>query len=216
MFIGHFGVGLASKKLDKKISLGTMFLASQFIDLIWPLFLLFGLEKVKIDPGNTEFTPLDFVKYPFSHSFIAVLFWGFLFGLIYFLIKKNLKGSILLGVLVFSHWILDLITHRPDLPFTLRGETKLGFGLWNSVILTLLIEGAVFAFGVYIYLRITKANSRTGIVSLWSLIIFLVVVYLMNTFGPPPPAEGTIAYMGLSMWLLVAWGYWIDRNRAAR
>jgi len=216
MFIGHFGVGLASKKIDKKISLGTLFFASQFIDLIWPIFLLFGLEKVKIDPGNTAFTPFDFVYYPFSHSFFAVLVWGILFGAVYYLIKKNIKSSILLGSLVLSHWVLDLITHKPDLPLFFGEGTKLGLGLWNSVIFTLLLEGAIFAVGAFLYLKVTRPNTRTGSVSLWSLLIFLSVVYLMNTFGPPPPSEGPIAYMGLSMWLLVAWGYWIDRNRTIR
>lgn len=216
MFIGHFGVGLASKKIDRRVSLGTLFFASQFIDLIWPLFLLFGLEKVKIDPGNTAFTPFDFVYYPFSHSFLAVLIWGLLFGFVYFLLKKNLKGSILLGGLVLSHWVLDLITHRPDLPLFFGEGTKVGLGLWNSVILTLLVEGAVFAAGAYLYMTVTKEKKKIGRISLWSLLIFLAIVYLMNSFGPPPPAEGPIAYMGLSMWLLVAWGYWIDRNRQNR
>jgi membrane-bound metal-dependent hydrolase YbcI (DUF457 family) len=213
MFIGHFGVGLAAKKIDNKPSLGTLFVASQFIDLLWPIFLILGLEKVKIDPGNTAFTPLDFIYYPFSHSFFGVLIWSVLFGLVYYLIRKNLKSSIVIGSLVVSHWILDLITHRPDLPLLPWSEIKVGLGLWNHIILTLIIELLIFAIGIYLYIRATKATNKKGTIGLWSLLIFLILVYFMNVFGDPPPSEGPIAYIGLTMWLLVAWGYWIDKNR---
>ena len=213
MFIGHFGVGLAAKGFDRKPSLGTLILASQFIDLLWPIFLIFGLERVRLDPGNTAFTPLDFVYYPFSHSFLSVFIWSCLFGLVYFCIRKNLKSSIMLGFLVMSHWILDLITHRPDLPLTWWTDFKIGFGLWNSVFFTLVIEIGIFLVGAYIYLLITKPKNKIGLVSIWSLLIFLMVIYLLNVFGPPPPSVKPIAFVGLSQWLFVAWGYWIDKNR---
>ncbi|MGB5848714.1 MAG: hypothetical protein WBH40_09520, partial [Ignavibacteriaceae bacterium] len=106
MFIGHFGVGFAAKKFVKKTSLGTLFLATQFIDLLWPFFVIFGIEKVAIDPGNTAFTPLDFIYYPFSHSLLGVLIWAILFGVVYYFIIKDLKTSLILGILVLSHWIL--------------------------------------------------------------------------------------------------------------
>ena len=213
MFIGHFGVGLAAKKIDNKPSLGTLFMASQFIDLLWPIFLILGFEQVKIDPGNTAFTPLDFIYYPFSHSFFGVLIWSLLFGLIYYYIRKNIKSSILVGFLVMSHWILDLITHKPDLPLIPGSELKMGLGLWNHVILTLIIELLIFSTGAYLYIKTIRPENKKGSIGLWSLLIFLVLVYFMNVFGDPPPAEGPIAYVGLSMWLLVAWGYWIDKNR---
>lgn len=215
MFIGHFGAGLAAKKVDNKISLGTLFLASQFIDLLWPFFLLFGLETVKIEPGNTAFTPLNFVSYPYSHSFFGVLIWSLLFGAVYFAFRKNIKSAILLAMLVMSHWILDLITHRPDLPLIPWIDLKVGFGLWNSVILTILIEGLIFGVGAYFYSKSTKAENKKGKFGLWTLLIFLVVIYLMNIFGSPPPSEQAIAYVGMLQWLLVAWGYWVDKNRKA-
>ena len=123
--------------------------------------------------------------------------------------------AVLLGALVMSHWILDLLTHRPDLPLTLWSDFKVGLGLWDSVVLTLIIEIAIFAAGAYLYLRVTRANNKTGNIAAWSLLVFLFIVYLMNVFGPPPPSEEPIGYMGLAMWLLVAWGYWIDKNRSA-
>jgi len=214
MFIGHFGIGLAAKKIDNRPSLGTMFFAAQFIDLLWPIFLLVGIERVLIEPGNTAFTPLNFIYYPFSHSFFGVLVWSLIFGGIYFVIKKNLKSSLILGFLVMSHWILDLLTHRPDLPLLPWNEFKVGLGLWNSVVLTLIVEGLIFLVGAYIYIKITQAKNKKGSIGLWSLLVFLAVVYLLNIFGPPPPSEEPIAVVGLSLWLLVAWGYWIDRNRS--
>ena len=213
MFIGHFGVGLATKKISPKPSLGTLFIAAQFIDLIWPFLILFGIEKVKIDPGNTAFTPLDFIYYPFSHSLIAAIFWALLFGLIYYLIRKNKKAAIVLALLVISHWILDLITHRPDLPLYPGSNIFLGLGLWNSIVGTVIVEGLIFLGGIYLYLKTTKAKNKVGTYALWGLFIFLIIIYVMNLTGSPPPDAKAIGYVGLSQWLIVLWGYWIDRNR---
>src|SRR3989339_1594487 len=116
MFIGHYAVALAAKKGAPKASLGTLFIAAQLVDLLWPLFLLLGLEHVKIDPGNTAITPLNFNDYPLSHSLLMSIVWSLLFGGVYYLIKRNKKTSVILGLCVFSHWVLDFITHRPDLP----------------------------------------------------------------------------------------------------
>ena len=216
MFIGHFGTGLAAKKLDPKISLGTLFFAAQFIDLLWPIFLLLGLEKVKIEQGNTSFTPLNFISYPYSHSLFGVLIWSLLFGSIYYIYRKNINSALLLAALVMSHWILDLITHRPDLLIIPWSDIKVGFGLWNSVIFTMLIEGSIFGVGAYLYISCTKAENKKGKIGLWSLLVFLVVIYLMNIFGSPPPSEKAIAVVGLFQWLLVGWAYWIDKNRAPK
>ena len=215
MFIGHFGTGLAAKKIDNRISLGTLFLASQLSDLIMPILQILGIERVRIDPGNTAFVPIDILYYPFSHSLFSVLILALLFGLIYFIIKRNKKGSILLGGLVIFHWVLDLITHRPDLPLAPWSNFKVGFGLWNSVILTLIVESFIFITGAFIYLKTTKAYNKKGTIGIWSLLIFLTVIYLLSAFGPPPPNADSMGYVGLMQWLFIAWGYWIDRNRSA-
>lgn len=215
MFIGHFGVGLAAKKIDSKPSLGTLFIASQFIDLLWPIFLLFGIEKVQIEPGNTAMTPLNFISYPYSHSLFGVLVWAILFGVIYYMLKKNFRTSLLLGLLVLSHWILDLFTHRPDLQLLPWSDFKMGFGLWNSVALTIIAEGFIFILGVYFYLSATKPENKKGSYGLWSLLIFLTLIYVMNIVGTPPTETNAIAIVGLFQWLLVAWAYWIDKNRRA-
>ncbi len=215
MFIGHFGVGFGAKKLDPKPSLGTLFLAAQFVDLLWPILLLMGIEHVKIDPGNTAFTPLNFIYYPFSHSLVAAVIWGALFALIYYSIKKNSKTALLLGALVISHWVLDFIVHRPDLPIIPGVDLKVGLGLWNSVVVSVILELAIFLTGVFFYMKVTKAKNKQGSIGAWGLIIFLLFIYIMNLFGSVPPDEITIAWVGNMQWIFVLLAYWVDKNRIA-
>ena len=162
MFIGHFGAGFAGKNFSKSASLGTYFMAAQWVDLIWPILVLLGIEKVEIEPGISSVTPLDFTYYPFTHSLFGVLIWALLFGFVYFLIKKNSRVAIILGLLVLSHWVLDLFVHVPDLPIFPGLEIKVGLGLWNSLAATLIIEGLVFTVGLYLYLKSTTAKNKTG------------------------------------------------------
>lgn len=213
MFIGHFAVGFAAKRLAPQASLGTLFFAAQFIDLLWPSLLLLGIERVQIAPGNTAFTPLDFEHYPWSHSLLAVLGWSVLIGVAYHLARHDRRTSLILGVLVLSHWLLDFLTHRPDLPLW-PGSAAIGLGLWNSVPGTLVLEIGLFVLGILIYLRTTRARDGIGRWALVALVVFLGAVYASNLLGPPPPDVTAIAWVGHAQWLLVAWGYWIDRHRA--
>lgn len=215
MFIGHFGVGFGAKALGKKVSLGTWFLAAQFLDLLWPTLLLLGMERVKIAPGITAVTPLDFVSYPISHSLLAVCGWGLLFGVIYWWFARNLKTAVLLGACVVSHWVLDVIVHRPDLPLYPGDSPLLGLGMWNSPAATMLIEGLILAIGVTAYLRVSRARTRSGSIGFWALVAFLILVYMGSIFGPPPPDTNAIAWAGQLQWLLILWAYWVDRNRLA-
>lgn len=213
MFIGHFGVGFGAKTLVPRVSLGTLFLAVQFVDLLWPTLLLLGLENVEIEPGITKLTPLDFANYPISHSLLMVCVWGLLVGVIYWLVRRKIKGALMLGLCVVSHWVLDLIVHRPDLPLYPGESPRLGLGLWNSLAGTLLLEGFIFVVGVILCLRVTRAKNQVGRLGFWTLVGFLVVVYFANIFGPPPPGTTAIAWAGHLQWLFVAWAYWVDRNR---
>jgi hypothetical protein len=149
MFIGHYAVALGAKRVSPKVSLGTLLLASQFIDLLWPIFLLLGLEHVRIDPGNTVFTPLDFYDYPISHSLLAVLGWAAGFGVVYYAVRRSGRNALILGALVLSHWVLDFISHRPDLPLIPGMETRVGLGLWNSFAASVMVETALFAVGAF-------------------------------------------------------------------
>ena len=215
MFLGHFGVGFGAKAAAPKTSLGTLFLAAQFTDLLWPTMLLAGLETVEIAPGITRVTPLRFTDYPITHSLIAVLGWAALFSGVYFLLKRYPKGAWVCGLAVISHWVLDALTHRPDLPLVPGGAARIGLGLWNSLPATLVVELAIFALGVGLYLRTTRAADRIGSIALWALVGFLLVIYFANVFGTPPPSVTALAWVGQAQWLLVIWAYWIDRHRRA-
>lgn len=215
MFLGHFGAGFAGKKFSKSASLGTYFMAAQWIDLLWPILLLLGIEKVKIEPGISNVTPLNFNYYPFTHSLAAAIIWGVIFGVIYFLIKKNSKTSIILGVFVVSHWVLDFLVHIPDLPIFPGSELKVGLGLWNSFTATIILEGLIFGIGVYLYYKVTKTKNKTGTYSLIGLVVFLILIYISNLFGPPPDSVKAIGIVGNAQWLIILWGYWIDKNRMA-
>ena len=214
MFLGHFGVGFGAKAAAPKTSLGTLFLAAQFVDLLWPTLVLIGVEKVVIAPGTTRVTPLDFTDYPITHSLLLSLVWASLFVAIYLFVRRYPKGAWICGAAVLSHWVLDLLTHRPDLPLAPGVETRFGLGLWNSLAATLVVEVGVFGVGVWLYVRSTRAIDRVGSIALWSLVGFLLVVYFSNLFGPPPPSITALAWVGQAQWLLVIWAFWIDRHRA--
>ncbi len=213
MFIGHYAVALAAKKVAPETSLGTLFLAAQFPDLLCPVLLLLGLEHVRIDPSNTAFTPYDFYDYPISHSLLAVIGWSLTFGLIYFAVRRNRKGALLLGIGVLSHWILDAVAHRPDMPIAPGIGIYVGLGLWNSVPATVLTESALFIAGVILYVRSMAALDRTGRYVFWVFIAFSGLIYAGSIFNQQPLDEKAMAIAGLSQWFIIPWTYWIDRHR---
>lgn len=212
MLIGHFAVGFGAKRFAPRASLGTLFLAAQFIDLLWPTLLLLGVERARIAPGITAFTPLDFEHYPWSHSLFMVIVWSALFGAVYYALRRDARASIVLAIAVLSHWLLDFLTHRPDLPLWLDG-TRVGLGIWNSVPATMAMEIGLFVCGLLLYVRSTRARDATGRWTLWGLVALLGLIYAGNLLGPPPPDVMAIAWAGHAQWLLVAWAYWIDRHR---
>lgn len=215
MFIGHFAVGFGAKKLAPRVSLGTLILAVEFVDFLFPLFVLLSLEALRVDPGNTKVVPFDFFRYPFTHSLATGIGWGLLLGLAYFALRRNGRGATVVGLAVVSHWVLDWITHRPDMPLW-PGGPKVGLGLWNSVAGTVAVEGAMFVLGVALYLTVTRARDRIGTWALWTLVGLLVLLYAMNIASPPPTNVENFAWVGLAAWLFVPWGYWIDRHREVR
>jgi hypothetical protein len=216
LFIGHYAVGLGAKKFAPQVKLGTLFLAAQFPDLLWSIFLLLGIEHARINPGDTIFTPLDLYDFPISHSLLTSIGWAVFFGVTYFFLKKNGRNSIIVGGAVLSHWLLDYITHRPDLQIAPGVHVVLGLGLWNSTIGTIALEGVLFMGAVYFYTRATKSIDRVGNYAFWGLIALLLISYFANITSPPPPNMMAVAYTGIAQWLFIVWAYWIDRHRTMR
>lgn len=215
MFIGHFALGFALKRAAPNTNLGWLIASVEFLDLIWPILVLLGIERVEVDPGNTVFTPLNFVSYPFSHSLVSSILWSILFGGVYYGFSRYKTGAIVVAFGVFSHWILDLIVHRPDLPLYPGSSEKLGFGMWNSFVATMLVEGTMFVVGVWLYLTATRAIDRIGRYLLWAFVFFLTVVYVANAFGPPPPSSTAVASVTLLVWSFPLWAGWADAHRVA-
>lgn len=214
MFIGHYGVAFGAKKAAPRISLGTLFLAAQFLDLLWPTFLLLGRERVAVNPPGSTI-PLSFTYYPWTHSLLMACVWGIIVGGIYWLVRRDTRGFVILALLVVSHWVLDLFVHDPDLLLSPWGTTHVGWGLWNSPILELVIELALFAAGVILYYRATSAKDAIGRHGAWVLAVLLLLAHLSNYFGPPPPDAAMLGWFGQIMWVFVILAYWVDRHRVA-
>lgn len=209
MFIGHYALAFAGKKIDRLPSLAIMFVAVQLLDLLWPIFVLLGFETFEIEVGNTAMTPLNFISYPYSHSLFAAIIWAVLFSTVYFLFTKNKKGSVLLGLLVCSHWVLDFLTHAPDLQLSPFSSTRVGLGLWNLPVLEIIVEVGLFITGVYLYFKTVNPKRK---IAFWALIIFFLGMYFMNIYGPPPPSMIAVAWSANAMWIFVVWAWWIEKK----
>lgn len=216
MFLSHYAVALAAKRAAPRASLGTLFFAASFLDLIWPPLLLLGIERVEIAPGATAFTPLDFVHYPISHSLLTVVGWSVLIGGAYFALRRDARAALIVAALVASHWFLDAIAHRPDLPLAPGAGARVGLGLWNVPWATIALELLLFGAGVWLYLGMTRPLDATGRWAFHSLAAVLVLIFLSNAFGSPPPNPQAVAFVTLGIWLFVPWAHWADRHRRAR
>jgi len=213
MFVGHFALGFAAKRVTPKLSLAMLFVAAQLADLLWPVLVAFGIEHVRIEPGNTAFTPLNFVSYPYSHSLLLLAIWGVGLGLV---CSRFVDGRYIFAIvtaLVVSHWLLDFLTHRPDLPLY-PGGPKVGLGLWNSVPWTVAIEVTMYVAGVWIYSRCTRPRDGIGRRSFIGLVALLGLAYVANISSAPPPSVPALcvtAIIGAGVTLVLS--QWVDRHR---
>lgn len=216
MFIGHYALAFAAKKAAPKANLGLLLLATSWIDMVWPVMLLLGWERVRIAPGATAYTPLVFESYPWTHSLLATALWGLAVGGAAYAWTRDRRTALAAGLLVVSHWVLDGISHAPDLPLW-PGGPRVGLGLWNSVAATVAVESAMFAVGLALYLRATRARGPMGHVALWSLAGTFAFMYVGNSLGlAVPPSERVLALSALIGWLPPFWGLWIEAAREPR
>ena len=216
MLIGHIAVGFAAKRAAPRASLGVLMTAPILLDLLWPIALLLGIETVHIDPGNTAVTPLDFVSYPWTHSLLMSVVWGALFALLYRARTGDNRAAWVIVLGVVSHWVLDWISHRPDLQLAPFLPARFGLGLWNSRGATVAVELAMLSAGLAIYLATTRARDLVGQLSLWGFVGVMLLLYCANLMGPPPPNEQVLKYAAFVEWLFVPWVFWIDRHRPLR
>src|SRR4029453_12316811 len=203
----------AAKRVTPRVSLAVLIGAAQLADILWPVLVALGIETVRIDPGNTAFTPLDFVSYPYSHSLVTLVIWGFVLGAVYRAVTaQNGRAVVVLAALVVSHWVLDWITHRPDMPIYPGGATY-GLGLWNNVTMTLVVEGIMWAAGIWIYLTATRARDAVGRRGFISLIALLSLLYFADAPSRPPPSVNVLVVSALvAVVVLPAWSWWADRH----
>jgi hypothetical protein len=215
VFIGHFAVAFAAKRVAPRTSLAVNFVAAQLADLLWPVFLLLGWEHVRIAPSGNPFLNLQFTHYPWSHSLEMIGFWAVAFGIVYYTATAYARGAAVVPLLVISHWVLDVAVHRPDLPLSPAGMARAGLGLWNYPAATIIVECAMFAAGVAIYARTTRPRDRAGRYGLWGLVAFLLALYAASLVGPPPSSVTALAVGALIGWPLALFPWWVDRHRHA-
>ena len=206
MFLGHYGVAFAAKRASPETSLGTLTFAAQWLDELWPILLLLGVEQVRIAPGVLAASQLDFVNYPISHSLLTAVGWSIVLGLAYFIVRRRSRGAWIVAALVLSHWVLDFMVHAPDLPLY-PGGPRVGLGAWRSVPLTLVLEAIVYGWGLFVYTRTVKPRWP-----LWTLVIAQVGLYLAAFVGPPPPDVRVLAWSGIILWVFIPWAAWVDRS----
>ena len=215
MFLGHFAIALGAKKLTPYTSLGTMILAAQLADLLWPSLLLSGAEQVRIVAANPPLLRFDFISYPWSHSLLMLGVWAGLVAALYAFFRRYPRGTLVAAALVVSHWILDAASHRPDVPLVPWGGPRVGFGLWYSQTATVAVEGTLLGAGTWLYAQQTEPVDRVGRYSFAAFIVTLIVFYAASLLGPPPPSVAALAWSAQGLWLFVLWGYWLDRHRVA-
>ncbi len=213
MFVGHFAVGFGAKKFAPRSSLAVLLAAPLLLDLLWPILILTRVEQVRIAPGDTPFTKLTFVSYPWSHSLLMSLVWASLFAAVYYALSRYWPGTIAVWAGVLSHWVLDWITHRADMPLYPDGP-KVGLGLWYSIAGTMIVELAMLAVGVWLYVRTTRARDRVGSLGLALYVGVLVAMYFGDRYGPPPPSVTAIGWASIALFVIfLPWAWWVDRHR---
>jgi membrane-bound metal-dependent hydrolase YbcI (DUF457 family) len=215
MLVGHFAVGLVAKRMEPKISLGTFVLAAMAADLLWCVFMIAGIEHIEIKPGLGAANYIIADEIDFSHSLATDTIWAALFAFAYYLKRRNRRGAFVVFFVVISHWVLDFIAHKPDMPLAPGIQNYFGLGLWTSIPLTIVIEGGFWLLALALYIRVTQSKSRLGTYVFCGMVGFLTLAWYKNIVGPPQSSDP--ASMGVSSLiffsLVVGWSYWMNRIR---
>jgi hypothetical protein len=217
MFVGHYAACLAAKKFEKRVSLGVLFLAVQFLDILFFPLVLLGIERINIIERYTASTHFELEYMPYSHSLLAAALWsGAAYALFRWVVVKHKAVAMFVGLAVFSHWVLDLLVHVPDLPLWSDTSLKLGFGLWNYPVVTFTIEAVLLLSALWLYLRSTTATTAIGKYGMPVCVILLILLNIGNIFGPVgDPDKTSLAISALAAYFLFAGvAFWLDRKRA--
>ncbi len=215
MFLSHFAVGIASKRFAPRAPLAWLLAAPMLADIIWPVLVLAGAERVRITQDANPFHVLQFDSYPWSHSLLMDLAWGVILGLIVGRFWGK-RAGVVVAAGVVSHWVLDWISHRPDVPLV-PGGRRYGLDLWSSPAGTLAFELVMLAIGVWLFATATRPVDRTGRWAFVGLVAFMLLVYLGATYGPPPTSDTAIAVSAaLLAVIVIPWAWWIDSHRTVR
>lgn len=219
MIVGHFAVGLILKRADKSLSLGLLFIAAQFSDLVFFFTSLTGIEKINIVAGTNAATSIEYAFYPYSHSLLATLFWAAIIALVFLItpVKSSLsksKTALVMSTAVISHFLLDFIVHNPDLDILGNGAYKIGLGLWNYTYISYAVESILLLAGLWVYLKSTKSSTLAGKYGMPLLIITLLIVGAVATFMPASSSvlSGTIMLVTIYL-VAIAAAFWLDRKR---
>lgn len=212
MFVGHYGVSFAAKRLEPRIPLWVLFIAVQFLDVLWAPFVLLGIEKTRIVPGFTASNPFDLYYMPYTHSLVGAVVWSCVAAIGYQALvgRWDRRIGVIIGLAVFSHWVLDFIVHRPDLPL-FDNTAKVGLGLWNSRALALGLEVALLFGGLWLWLRVRSRH----VVGTTVFAVVMVVVQAYTFFGPPPSSPTAFAITAIASYTVFAIIIWWLQDRGA-
>ena len=216
MYVGHYAASLALKRFEKRASLGILFLAVQFVDIVFFPLVLLGVERLNIVENFTQATHFELEYMPYTHSLVAFLMWsGLAYALFRWVIVKSHSVAVVVALAVMSHWVLDVVVHTPDMPLWNDASLKLGFGLWNNAVATYLLEAVLLLAGLWLYLRATQATTKTGKYGMAVFVVLLLLVNIMNIFGPlQGDSKLMLAVTALASYLLfAAVAFWLDAKR---
>lgn len=213
MFVGHYGVSFAARRVGRRVPLWVWFIAVQWMDVVWSVLVLLGIEKLRIVPGFTEANALDLYYMPYTHGLPGSIVLSFVFGAVVALFTPGNRATTILLVAAasFSHWVLDLLVHVADLPLY-DDAAKVGFGLWRHVILSFPLELIVLGLGAWLYVGMTTFANAKGRYVLSAFVVFLAALQVYANFGPPPSSPAAMAVTALAFYAVLAFmAAWVER-----